>query len=149
MWNPYSGLAGAPLFADGHTAPFEPIQFIFFFLPRRLWTYGVDIQLLIRFFLAGFFCYLFARRLKIGFAGSVTSGLLFMFQAYFLAYGNKRQGKTEVLLPLILYGYDRVADLEDSRSIWFCALFIGWAVIAGMPKSVFLLSVYRNFMVSL
>ena len=30
LWNPYAGLAGTPLLADGQTAPFEPLQFLFF-----------------------------------------------------------------------------------------------------------------------
>src|SRR5689334_386839 len=33
LWNPYAGLAGSPLLADGHTGPLEPIQFLFFFFP--------------------------------------------------------------------------------------------------------------------
>jgi hypothetical protein len=60
LWNPYAGPAGIPLLADGATGPLEPIQFIFFLFPNRIWPYSVDLQLLIRFFLAGFGCYLFA-----------------------------------------------------------------------------------------
>lgn len=137
LWNPYIGLAGGPIFADGQIAPLEPIQLLFFLVPRRFWAYSVDLQLLIRFFLAGFFSYLFARRLKIGFAGSVTAGLLFMFQPYFVTYGNHPQIKTESLLPLVLYGFDRLTDFDDNRSVWLCTLFIGWAVIAGMPEAIF------------
>ncbi len=137
LWDPYSGLAGAPLFADGQTASLEPIQFIFFLAPLRYWPIAMDLQLLIRFFLAGFFCYLFARRLKIDFLGSVVAGILFMLNLYFVTYGGHPQIKTESLLPLVLYGYDRITDIEDKRGIWICALSIGWAVIAGMPEAIF------------
>jgi hypothetical protein len=135
LWNPYAGLAGSPLLADGHTGPLEPIQFLFYITPGRFWIYVVDIQLLFRFFLAGFFCYLFAQRQKIGFLGSVSAGLLFMLSSYFVTFGNHPQIKTETLLPLVLYGYDRLADLKDRKAVWFCALFIGWAIIAAMPES--------------
>src|SRR5689334_12611444 len=29
LWNPYTGLAGSPLLADGYTGPLEPLQFLF------------------------------------------------------------------------------------------------------------------------
>src|SRR5688572_10340341 len=71
LWNPYAGLAGSPLLADGHTGPLEPLQFLFFFIPDRFWPYAVDLQLLMRFFIAAFACYLFAKRQKIDFLGSI------------------------------------------------------------------------------
>lgn len=117
LWNPYVGLAGSPLLADGYTGPLEPIQFLFFFIPNRFWPYSIDYQLLIRFLLAGFGCYLFARRQKIDFLGSISAGILFMFSSYFVAYGNHPQIKTEALLPLVLYGYDRLSKFR--RQICF------------------------------
>lgn len=50
LWDPYTGPAGAPLFADGYTAPLQPIQLLFFLAPTRFWPYTVDFQLLLRFF---------------------------------------------------------------------------------------------------
>ena len=137
LWNPYAGLAGSPLLADGHTGPLEPLQFLFFFLPDWLWTLAVDLQLLIRFFIAGFTCYLFARRQGIMFWGSISAGVLFMLSSYFVTYGNHPQVKTEVLLPLVLYGYDRLVDSEDRLGFWLCALFLAWAIVAAMPESTF------------
>ena len=40
-------------------------------------------------------------------------------------------------MPLVLYGYDRLSDSKDGPGFWFCALFIGWAIIAAMPESTF------------
>jgi hypothetical protein len=137
LWNPYAGLAGSPLLADGHTGPLEPIQFLFFFFPDHLWPLAIDGQLLVRFFLAGFGCYLFAQSQRINFFGSVSACLIFMLSSYFVTYGNHPQVKTEVLLPWVLYGYDRLANPKDRPGFWFCALFIGWAVIAAMPESTF------------
>src|SRR5689334_23169174 len=102
LWNPYIGLAGSPFLADGHTGPLEPLQFLFFFIPDHYWPYAIDAQLMIRFFLAGIFCYLFARRLKIGFLGGVSVGILFMLSSYFVTHGNHPQVKTETLLPLVV-----------------------------------------------
>lgn len=137
LWNPYAGLAGAPLLADGQTAPLEPIQFLFFFLPLRFWTYGMDAQLLIRFLLAAYFCYLFVRRQGVDFLGAVSAGALFMLSSYFVTYGNHPQVKTEALLPLVLYGYDRLVHPDDRHGFWICVLFIGWAILAGMPEGTF------------
>jgi len=137
LWNPYAGLAGNPLLADGQTGPLEPIQFIFYFFPNRFWPYSIDLQLLIRFFLAGFGSYLFAKRLKLNFWASIATGVIFMLSSYFVTYGDHPQIKVESLLPLLLYGFDRLADLEDNRGFWFCSLFIGWAIVAAMPESTF------------
>jgi hypothetical protein len=137
LWNPYAGLAGSPLLADGHTGLLEPLQFLFFFLPDRFWPLAIDFQLLIRFFIAGFTCYLFAQRQKINFFGSISAGVLFMLSSYFVTFGNHPQIKTEALLPLVLYGYDRLVDSKDRPGFWLCALFIGWAIIAAMPESTF------------
>ncbi len=78
LWNPYAGLVGYPVFADGVAGPLEPLQLLFHFLPEGLWPYGVDVQLLMRFWLAGFFCTLFARRLKIGLAGALSAGIILL-----------------------------------------------------------------------
>ncbi len=137
LWNPYAGLAGSPLLADGQTGTLEPIQFLFFLAPDRFWPYAVDLQLLIRFFIAGFSCYLFAKRQRIDFLGSISASVLFMLSSYFVVYGNHPQIKVEVLLPLVLYGYDRLVNPEDRPGLWMCALFVGWVIIAAMPESTF------------
>lgn len=138
LWNPYAGLAGGPFLGDGQTGPLEPIQFLFSLIPKRYWPYTVDWQLLFRFFIAGFTCYLFARRQGIDFIGGIAAGALFMFSGYFMTSGNHPQVKTESLLPLVLYGYDRLVDIVDSRKwAWLCALIIGWAIIAAMPEATF------------
>jgi Bacterial membrane protein YfhO len=137
LWNPYAGLAGSPLLADGQTGPLEPLQLLFFFIPDHFWPLAIDFQLLIRFFIAGFTCYLFAQRQKINFFGSISAGILFMLSSYFVTYGNHPQIKTEALLPLVLYGYDRLVESNDRLGFWLCALFIGWAISAAMPESTF------------
>ena len=139
LWNSYAGLAGGPLLADGQTGPLEPLQFLFYFAPDRYWPFAMDLQLLIRFFIAGFGCYLFARRLNINFAGSIAAGLVFMLSSYFVTFANHPQIKTESLLPLVLYGYDRLIDLKDRRGFLLCALLVGWAIIAAMPEATFFL----------
>jgi hypothetical protein len=97
----------------------------------------MDAQLLIRFLLAGYFCYLFVRRQGIDFLGGVSAGALFMLSSYFVTYGNHPQVKTEALLPLVLYGYDRLVHPDDRHGFGICALFIGWAIVAGMPEGTF------------
>jgi hypothetical protein len=138
LWNPYAGLAGGPFLGDGETGPLEPIQLLFSLTPGRYWPYAVDWQLLFRFLIAGFTCYLFARRQGIDFIGSIAAGALFMFSSYFMTSGNHPQVKTESLLPLVLYGYDRLVDIVDSRKwLWLCALIVGWSIIAAMPEATF------------
>ncbi len=137
LWNPYTGLAGSPMLADGVIGQLEPIQFVFFFVPDRFWPLSIDLQLLVRFFIAGFGCYLFARRLKLGFLASLAAGAYFMLCSYFVTFGDHPQIKAESLLPLVMYGYDRLADPRDRSATWIAALLIGWAIVAAMPESTF------------
>lgn len=137
LWNPYAGLAGSPFLADGQTGPLEPIQLLFAFVPNEYWSYAIDAQLLLRFFLAGLFCFIFARRQNIDFKGSISTSILFVLSSYFVSYGNHAQLKTEALLPLVLYGFDRLAHSEDKQGFWVCALLIGWVIMAAMPEATF------------
>ncbi|MHB8778410.1 MAG: YfhO family protein [Anaerolineales bacterium] len=137
LWNPHTGLAGRPLYVDGQTGLFEPIQFLFALLPDAWWPWSMDIQLLLRYFLAGFFTYLFLRRIKVGFLGGIAGGIAFMLSAYFLRWGNHPQVKTETLLPLVLYGYERLFSDRDWKSRIIAALAIGWCILAAMPESTF------------
>lgn len=137
LWNPHAGLAGRPLFVDGHTALFEPIQLLFAFLPDQWWPWAVDFQLLLRYFLAGLFTYLFLRKINIGFWGSVGGGIAFMLSSYFLRWGGHPQVKTETLLPFVLYGYERLIADKDWKSRIISAIAIGWCILAAMPESTF------------
>ena len=139
LWNPYAGLAGAPFLADGQTGPLEPIQFLFSLGPRRYWPFLVDWQLLLRFFIAGYASYLFARRQGLDFIAGIATGALFMVSSYFITSGNHPQVKTESLLPLVIYGFDQLVDTtsDDRKWPWLCALIVGWAIIAAMPEATF------------
>jgi len=60
-----------------------------------------------------------------------------MLAGYFVMFGDLPQVKTETLLPAVLYAYERLSHPEDKSGQWLCPLLIGWAVIAGMPESLF------------
>lgn len=116
LWNPYS-FAGNPHLANFQSAPFQPLNLLFFFLP------GIDawsLMILLQPFLAGIFAYLLARELKISRAGGVVSALAFAFCGFmvvWLAYGTL--GSALLWLPLVLYGIERTIRKDFFRgSVW-------------------------------
>ncbi len=137
LWNPYAGPAGSPLLADAQTGPLEPIQFLLFFVPTVLWPYAIDFQLLIRYLIAGLGCYLFARRQKLDFVSGISAAIVFVFSSYFVGYGDHPKVKVLLLLPLVLYGYDRLTDRKDKLGFWLCGLLVGWSILAAMPEGIF------------
>jgi hypothetical protein len=137
LWNPYAGL-GEPLMVDGNSAALEPIQVMFYFLPERYWAAGMDMQALLRYFIAGFFTYLFVRSLGLNFSSALFAGLAFMLSSYFIAFGNHPQLKPEALLPLAMYSTERLIRRPSFANITFDAGVIAWILIASFPESGFL-----------
>lgn len=140
LWNPSQGM-GEPFLADGNSAPLEPIQFISGLIPEKYWPITTDIQVLFRFFLAGFFTYLFARSIGLQLLPSVFAGSAFMLTSYFVAFGNHPQMRAETLLPFVLYSYERLAKKAIFASVILGAVSTAWVIIASFPESGFLVLV--------
>lgn len=152
LWNPSQGM-GEPFLADGNSAPLEPIQFLSSLVPETYWPLTTDIQVLLRFFLAGFFTYLFARAIGLQLIPSVFAGSAFMLTSYFVAFGNHPQMRPETLLPVVIYSYDRLIKKITFGSILLGACATAWVIIASFPESSFLVLVlagswyvYRAFL---
>jgi hypothetical protein len=137
LWNWHTGL-GQPFLSDGSSGALEPIQLFFYFLPDRWWPVTTDLQVLLRFFLAGFFTYLFVRQLGLRFFPAVFAGAGFMLTGFLVDYGNHPQLRPEAFIPLLFYSYERL--VQKSRVITFslCALAVAWVIVAAMPEDGFL-----------
>jgi hypothetical protein len=152
LWNPSAGL-GEPMLADGISAALEPLQVMLVVIPDSFWPLAIDVQVLLRFFLAGFFTYLFVRRQGLHVSSGVFAGIGFMLSSYFVAYGNHPQFRLETLLPLALYSYDRLAEKLNIKNFLVSVLVVAWVIVASFPESGFLVLgmatlwyIYRSFL---
>ncbi|MDQ2997824.1 MAG: hypothetical protein M3R61_12310, partial [Chloroflexota bacterium] len=137
LWNPSQGM-GEPFMANGTAAPFEPIQVIFSVVPSRYWPLAADLQVLLRYFLAGIFTYLFMRKLGLGLLPGVCAGVAFMLSSYFITFGNHHPIRSETLLPLLLYCYERFFTRPFLGNLILTASVITWVLLASFPESGFL-----------
>ncbi len=134
LWNPHQGL-GIPFYATGQVGVFDPIRVLFATLiPIPLWSLGMDAQLLLRYFLSGLFTYLFLRSLGAKVLPSLAAGLAYMFSTYFLLYGNMPHVPVELLFPLIILAYHRLAVQRSLGTLIFCAFAILLLLLTDLPE---------------
>jgi hypothetical protein len=137
LWNPHVGL-GDVFLADGYSAPYEPLQILSSLAPERFWPLAVDLQVLVRFMIAGVFTYLFARRLGLQWVAAVLAGIAYMLTSYFVAYGNHPQLRADTLLPLALYSFDRLQGRISISNLLLSISTIAWLLIASFPEAGFM-----------
>jgi hypothetical protein len=137
LWSPNSAM-GELFFADGLTSVLEPIQVLSYLASPEQWPLAYDLQVLLRYYLAGLFTYLFARRLGLGLVPAVVAGIAFMVQTYFVLYGNHQQLKADTLIPFALYSYERLFQRRSFGNIALVAFAVAWAIIASFAQAGFL-----------
>lgn len=103
LWNPYS-FAGTPLLANYQSAVLSPFNLLFFFMP---FVDGWSMLVLLQPLLAGFFIYLFARRIEQSKAGGLISAISFMFCGFIVTWmGYATLSYALLFLPLGLYAIE-------------------------------------------
>ncbi|MCY3024380.1 MAG: hypothetical protein NTW87_35850, partial [Planctomycetota bacterium] len=136
LWDPHTGL-GQPWLVAGQTGACEPIQAAFSLVPQSGWHYATDAQLLLRFWLAGFFTYLLLLELGLSFTPALFGGIAFMLANYLVNFGLHPQVRVDTLMPLVLYGYERLARRPGMASLLVCIGAITWTVLADFPEATF------------
>jgi hypothetical protein len=134
LWNPYL-FSGLPFAANFSLGILNPLNFLFFFLPAfRALTW----EIMIEFFLASFFGFLFLRVLGQKKFEAVLTGVMFAFSASLLTLiNNISLLSTAWFLPLIFWLAKKV--LEKPGPAW--SLFLGLALalqfFSGHPQPTF------------
>lgn len=150
LWNPYIAI-GIPFAADMLSALFFPLNFLVYFAPKHYFWSMLDFILLFRLFIAGFFTYCFMREIKVNKYGSFTSAIAFMFSGYFIFYINMTHLNVEILIPVLLFAFEKLIKMQNIKYCFFSAIVIAIAVFGGMPESTlfafFLVSLYYFYRV--
>lgn len=133
LWNPNMGL-GYPILGAFHLGIFSLLNFpVFLFSNELTW----DIMILFKFFLAGFFTYLFTRKIKLEKGPSLLAGVVFMFSGYLLSYLNMPHFSIEIVIPLLLLSYEYFLEKQNFKRLLLCIGTNLLIMVPGMPESIF------------
>ncbi|KKS24849.1 MAG: hypothetical protein UU81_C0001G0004 [Microgenomates group bacterium GW2011_GWC1_41_8] len=104
-WNPYS-FSGTPLAANLQSAPFYPLNVLFFMFPFHIsWTLLIMLQPL----LAGLFLYLYLREMKLSNYAALFGSIVFAFSGFSIAWLEwNTLGHVGLWLPLILLSIEKI-----------------------------------------
>jgi len=131
LWNPNMGI-GYPLLSGIQLGVFFPLNYInFLFSSQTSW----DLFFLVRIFLAGFFTYVFARKIGLEKRPSLLAGTLFMFSGYTMAFLNMAHFSSDVLVPLVLLAFESFLRRRTLQNFLFSVLAITLVILPGMPES--------------
>ena len=150
LWNPYIAL-GIPFAADMISGVFFPLNFLVYFTPKHYFWSMFDFILLLRLFIAGFFTYCFMREITVNKYGSLAAAIAFMLNGYFIFYINMVHLNVEMLIPVLLFAFEKLIKMQNIKYCFFSAIVIALSVFGGMPESTlfafFLVSLYYLYRV--
>ena len=130
LWNPYN-FSGAPLLANFQSAVFYPFSLFYLVLKEgTAWTLLIILQPI----LAGFFTYLYARKIKIEKLGAFFASVAFsysLFMSVFLEYNTV--GHTIAYLPLALFLIERFIE---KRNFWNIIFLSGSIILSSLSGHI-------------
>ena len=124
---------GFPLLAEGQAGIFYPFNFLIF--TWLSFATGVNISLMVNFFLGSLFCYWYCRSLKISLPGSLLAAVAFGFSGFFVfRIKHLNYINAAVWLPLQYYLIEKYFTFRR-KSLVVIALSLIFAVqfYAGSP----------------
>ena len=133
LWNPLTGF-GQPHLANIQTAVFYPLNFLVYIFGSRA---GMELWILARLWLAGFFLYLFLRKLGLDVIASLAGSVVWPLGGYGLWFMQLVELNSQILLPLFLLLWHLLAEKAQLK-YFLAAVIIGWLVIlGGHPEAIF------------
>jgi hypothetical protein len=133
LWNPHNAL-GTPLLGNMLSSVFYPLKALIYFC-NTIWMR--DIFIILRLWLAGFFAYVFARSRGLGISGSVLVMAGFSLTGYFRVFINENYLNADVLIPLLLISFDRVARGGKIHHVMLAGIIIFAILNNGHPEAAF------------
>jgi hypothetical protein len=149
LWNPYA-LAGSPFLATHQPGVLYPLWWPFFFLST---AEGISGFVLVHLWLAGFFTWLFVRRLGVSAAAGLAAALAYML-SYWVLSGpfNPAYGATLAWVPGVFWALHRLLSSPGPRNAGLLAGATALAFLAGYAQGFLYLaqfaSVYALFRIA-
>jgi hypothetical protein len=129
LWNSYM-FAGFPLMGSSQSAVFYPVSLI----PALLMPLHIAIKLdfVIHYALAGFFTFLYAKKIGMKISVSFAAGLLFAFMGFFMPlFPHFSVLRAGIWFPLIFYFFEDIRDKAEIKSAILAALVIALQIFGG------------------
>lgn len=131
LWNPYVG-GGSPFLANMFSAALSPTRLVLAAVEKPFFW---DMYLVCRLFLAGVLTFLFARRVGLGFTGSLIAGIIFSLSGHFILEVNMPDLDVQIWLPALLLVSDNLARKQSFKAFLVTALLVSAIILGGMPES--------------
>ena len=127
-WNPYV-MAGTYSFKDIQNQSFYlPGLIIMNLFPNAL---GYNLLLLLHYASAGFFTYLFLRKLNMAKIAAFIGGMCFMFSGFLVSHkGHHAMMQSAIWLPLILYFIESYYIENKIKHIIFSSVSFSFCILA-------------------
>jgi len=117
LWNPYN-FSGTPLLANGQSAPFYPLNILFFLLP---FPFAWSVLVLLQPILGGIFMYIYLQKIKLSKASCFLGSIVFSFSGFSMVWMEWNIiVQTIIWLPFILFIKETL--LEKFSLKWAIAL---------------------------
>ena len=133
LWNPNNAL-GAPLLGNMLSAAFYPLK-IFLYLRPSLLAY--ELYVVFRFWVAGFFAYVLARKLKLSIGASAFVLFGFIFSGYFQLFLNENYLNADFLLSLMVLLGLMTAQNKSKKWPILLAVCLFALFNSGHPEAIF------------
>lgn len=131
LWNPHL-YGGSPFAADMQTGLLYPINLLAFLVARPFTYQSIEGLVIVHYFLAGCFAYLYARGLSLRPLPSFAAGIVFAFSGFAVAHlAHLNMLAAAVWLPLILYFFHRALTRGSLASAVYAGAFFGVSTLAG------------------
>jgi len=137
LWNPHQA-CGYSLIGMLEVGLFFPLTLIMYLLPNII---SCDVLILSRLLLAGFFTFLFMRRIGFKEVPALCAAIAFMLSGpmVLLQYWT---ANVDLLLPLLLLAIDCIIKETSRRTFTFLTITVALTIFAGHPEHVFLVNAY-------
>ncbi len=121
LWNPYF-YCGLPLFATLQPGILYPFSLIHLILP---FDYAFNTIIILHFFLAAIFTYLFIRQINGSNNSALTGAIIFMLSGYLLSIHNLLPHLLSIVwLPLILMNFHKYSEKPQVKYLLYTAFFL-------------------------
>ncbi len=128
LWNPYIQCGTFNIKDIGFQGVYPPGLLIMKMLPS---FFGYNLFLLLHYTLAGFFTFLFLRKLDLNSTASFLGGLSFMFCGFLSAHkGHHQMISAAIWLPLVLYFVERFFQQKHYRELIFAGIALSLSILA-------------------
>jgi len=129
LWNPYV-FCGFPSFAEGQGGFFYPLNLLLFYLLPAYLAYNYSV--ILTFFLAGLFTYIYARAIKLSRFSSLLAGVIFIFSGFFVSrLKHINMINSACWLPLLFFLIEKYFQTKKIRYVILSGIVWGMQILAG------------------